>query len=460
MSATVADRALVLGGSITALFAASSLAKYCNEVLLVDRDVLTGVREARRGAPQARHINGLLARGLLAMEELYPGITVELIRREQAPLTDLAGTVRWYFNGLRLRQSRAGLACVGVRRPVMEALVRERAAALPNVKFVEETDIVGIVASPDRARIIGARVQPRVEGSTEEVIEADLVVDATGRGSRARVWLEQLGYPRVEEDETKINLGYASRHYRLRTDPFGSDHSINPVASPALPRGAIFTKTDNGLVELTTYGLLGDHPPTDPDGFNAFVKTLAAPEIYEAIIEAEPIDDPVLFRFPTTLWRRYDKLTSLPEGMVIIGDAVCTPNPVYAQAQTLSALEALALRQHLSQGAVDPVAFQRSVGDIIRPAWEMTHTVDLSFPGVEGNRTPMVKLQHAYMRRLQIAATRDPHVTAAFMRSAGMMDPPEAMMRPELVLRVLRNSMQGPAPQPSWGRDMAPARAV
>ncbi len=214
------------------------------------------------------------------------------------------------------------------------------------------------------------------------------------------------------------------------------------MASPTLPRGAIFTKTDSGMVELTTYGILGDHPPTDPEGFNAFVKTLAAPEIHEAISVAEPIDDIALFKFPTTMWRRYDLMETLPERLLIMGDAVCTPNPVYAQAQSLSALEALALRERLSAGrAPDTPEFQRAVADIIRPAWEMTTAVDLGFPGVEGERTPKVRMMHVFSRLLHDAATRDGRFTAAFMRVAGLVDPPTALQRPGLVLRVLRDAV-------------------
>lgn len=443
----IGERAIVLGGSITALFAASALAEAYHEVVLIDRDELTGVREARRGAPQARHINGLLARGAQALEDLFPEITVEIVKAEQAPLTDLSGTVRWYFNGQRLAQARGGLTCVGTTRPILEAHCRRRVADLPNVRFLERYDIIGLTTSPDQQRVTGARVRARADGTdgAEETLTADLVVDATGRGSRTAAWLEALGYPRVVEEGTKIGLGYASRHYRLRSDPFGKDHSINPVASPTLPRGAIFTKTDNGLVELTVYGILGDHPPVDVQGFNAFVKTLAAPEIYEAIIDAEPIDDPVLFRFPTTLWRRYDQMERLPANLLVMGDAVCTPNPVYAQAQTLAALQALALRGFLRRRVQpDPLEFQRIVAGIIKPAWEMTTNVDLSFPGVEGERTLLIRLQHAYMRRLQVAATRDGSVTEAFMRSAGLVDPPEALMRPGLVWKVLK--LSGPAP--------------
>lgn len=440
---------MVLGGSITALYAASALAASYREVVVIDRDELIGVREARRGAPQARHINGLLARGARAMEELFPEITAEMVN-DGCPLTDLSGTVRWYFNGKRLRQVRAGLTNVAATRPVMEAHVRGRIQALGNVTFMERYDITGLVSTPENDRVTGARVQP-VGGGAEEVVLADLVVDATGRGSRTPVWLESMGYGRVDEEGTKIGLGYVTRHYRLRYDPFGSDHSIVCVASPVSPRGAIFTKTDGGRVELTTYGILGDHPPTDPEGFNAFVKTLAAPEIYQAIIEAEPLDDPVLFRFPTTLRRRYERMERFPDALIVMGDAVCTPNPVFAQAQTLAALQALALRDHLEAGEpVKPLEFMRAVSRIIDPAWEMTEGVNLSFPGVEGRRTLKLKLLHAYMARLQDAATRDASVTEAFMRSAGLVDPPEALMRPALMRKVF--SKPQPAPKPTSRR--------
>ncbi|WP_173033327.1 FAD-dependent oxidoreductase [Phytohabitans flavus] len=446
MGTLVGDRVVVLGGSVTGMYATSALASSYREVVIVDRDKLVGVREARRGAPQARHINGLLAAGARAQEDLFPEITSQMISAG-CPMTDLAGTVRWYFNGQRLRQTRAGLTNVAARRPIMEAHLRERVQALGNVRFVEEHDITGLTTLPDRSRVTGVKVQRHGEGGEEEVISADLVIDATGRGSRTPVWLVEMGYERVPEEGTKMGLGYATRHFRLgRVDPFGKDHSIVCVANPDLPRGCIFTKTDGGTVELTTYGILGDHPPTDPEGFTAFIKTLAAPEIYEAIIEAEALNDPVLFRFPTTLRRRYESLTRFPERLLVMGDAVCTPNPVFAQAQTLAALEAVALRDMLRRGiAPDPLEFNRAVGRIVDPAWEMTEGVNLSFPGVEGRRTLKLKLFLAYMKRLQVAATRDASITEAFMRSAGLVDPPTALMRPSMIRRVLRNSRPVPA---------------
>ncbi|MEO7289604.1 MAG: FAD-dependent oxidoreductase, partial [Jatrophihabitantaceae bacterium] len=437
-SKKVGDRVVVLGGSVTGLFAASALAEAYREVVIVDRDELIGVTEARRGAPQARHINGLLVQGARVMEELFPDITAEMVA-DGCPLTDLSGTVLWYFNGKPLKQVRAGLTNVAARRPLLEAHLRRRVEALANVRFMQRYDILGLVATPDNATVTGVRVQPNDSEGPEEVLTADLVVDASGRGSRTPLWLEAMGYGRVEEEGTKIGLGYTSRHYRLRTDNFGTNHSIIAVANPVLPRGAIFTKTDDNTVELTTYGIMGDHPPTDPEGFNSFVKTLAAPQIYEHIVDAEPLDDPVLYKYPTTLRRRYERMSRLPDGLLIMGDAVCTPNPIFAQAQTLAALEVLSLRDTLRSGQVPkPKEFMKEVARVVDLAWEMTEGVNLTFPGVEGKRSLKLKFMLGYMYRLQVAATRDASITEAFMRSAGLVDPPEALMKPSLIRRVLK----------------------
>lgn len=442
-------RGVVLGGSIAGLFAARVLSDAYDEVIIVDRDVLIGAEGPRRGAPQGRHINGLLARGQLGMEELYPGITEELFA-DGVPTGDLAGDVRWYFNGKRLYQQHAGLVCVAASRPMLEKHIRQRTQALANVTFAEKHDILGLETTPDHSRVIGVRVQ-RLEGDgTEEVIDADLVVDATGRGSRTPLWLEELGYERVVEERKKIGLGYVTQHYRLLKDPYHGDLSINPVASPQLPRGAIFTKTDGDRVELTTYGILGDHPPTDQEGFYNWVKSLAVPDIYDALQHAEPLDEPVAFRFPTTLRRHYEDLSRFPDGLLVTGDAVCCFNPVYAQGMTVSVLGALTIRDHLHTGAApQPGQYFRDLAkNVIDPPWEMTHSVDLGFPGVEGERTLQIRIGQAFLKRVQIAATRDGAVTAAYMRAAGLVDRPESLMRPKMLLRILWNSLFGPSDGP------------
>ncbi|OPG07020.1 FAD-binding monooxygenase [Microbispora sp. GKU 823] len=441
---------MVLGGSLAGLFAARVLSDAYDEVLVVDRDLLAGVQEPRRGCPQGKHINGLLTGGQRAIEQMYPGITEELFA-DGVPKGDLGGTVRWYMLGKRLQQQTADMLCVGASRPKLEYHVRERTQALPNVRLVEQTDILGLEATPDRSRITGVRVQR--QGQDVEVLDADLVVDATGRGSRTPVWLEELGYPPVPEDRKKIGLGYVTQYYRLNSDPYQGDLSINVVAHPGLPRGCIFAKTEGDRVEMTTYGILGDHPPTDQAGLYAWIDSLGIPEYTEALRDAEPLTEPVAFRFPTTMRRRYEDMPRFPQGLLVTGDAVTCFNPVYAGGMTVAAKSALVIRDHLHTGAAPrPLEYFRDLArTVIDPQWEMTNTVDLSFPGVEGKRTFKVRLAQAMAKRTIIAATRDGKVTAAYMRAAGQVERPETLQRPAMLLRILLQSLRGPKTLPPRG---------
>lgn len=452
-----ARRALVLGGSYGGLFAARVLSERYDEVVIVDRDRLVGITGPRRGRPQGRQINAMHVRGLQVTEQLFPGF-IEGLVADGCPTGDYAGSVRWFFNGEPLRREDIGYTAVPATAPLMERHLRERVEQLPKVRFVERCEIVDLEATADRSRITGVRVRHLDDAAGDEVIAADLVVDATGRGSRTPAMLAKLGYPRVPEVRIKIDLGYVTQHYELDDDPWNGDLAIIPVAHPGCPRGAIFTQTDHDKVELTVYGLLGDHPQTDQKGFYKFVQSLPVPDIHEALRNARPIDEPVAFHYPVTLRRQYERMSRFPTGLVVTGDAVTSFNPVYAQGMTVAALSALTLRDHLRPDAApDPAAYFRDLArDVIDAPWEMTTTVDLSFPDVPGHRSVKVRFLQRFLGLVQAAATVDPKVTTAYMRAAGMVDPPTALMRPTVLARVLARALQrsarGPARQPAPAR--------
>lgn len=450
MSTQIGDRAVVLGGSLAGLLAARVLADAYADVTVIDRDELPAASRPRRGVPQGRHISGLLARGQQALDELFPGFTAELVAHG-VPAGDLLGNARWYANGHRLRQADSGLIFLCPSRPFLEGQVRARVRALPNVAFVERCDIVGLVTTPDRRRVTGARVLRRADGSAEEVLGADLVVDATGRGSRMPVWLEALGYQRPAEDRVRIGLGYATRTYRGRPAALGADLVILPGATPEHPRGGVLQVLEDNRYLLTLAGVLGDTPPTDPDGFLGFARSLQVPDIYDLIHDAEPLDDPVAFRFPASVRLRYEDLARFPDGLLVMGDAVCSFNPIYAQGMTVAALQALTLRRHLERGR-EPRArrFLRDVARVVDVPWEMAVGADLAFPGVEGHRTLKLRFVTAYLARLHAAAAHDAGLATAFVRVAGLVDRPEALLRPAVMGRVLSHSCRthrrAPAP--------------
>jgi 2-polyprenyl-6-methoxyphenol hydroxylase-like FAD-dependent oxidoreductase len=445
MSKPIGKRAVVVGGSVAGTLAARVLSESYGEVIVVDRDEVVGVSEPRRGAPHAGHAHGLHARGFLVLDELFPELLPEL-RAAGVPVGDL-GEMRWYFNAQRIRPARTGLLSITAPRPVLEEYLRAKVAALPNVSYRQRTDVQGLLSTPDHSRVTGVRLQDHAADSTEYPLEADLVVDATGRGSRLPVWLEQLGYERPTEDRMKIGLAYTTRLYRKRPEMFDGVQSINPVASPAHPRGAFFGQVSRDECILSLTGILGDHPPTDPEEFLEFVRSLPVPDVYQAVRDAEPTTEPVAFRFPASVRRRYERLSRFPERLLVLGDAVCSFNPVYGQGMTVAAMEAMALRTHLRRRSVpDPRGYLRDIARIINNPWDISTSGDLDFPGVAGARSLKVRAGNAYMARLQFAATKDPAITEAFFRVAGLIDPPTALMRPRLLAKVLRLSRRRPAP--------------
>jgi 2-polyprenyl-6-methoxyphenol hydroxylase-like FAD-dependent oxidoreductase len=431
------DRVVVLGAGMGGLVTTQVLSEYFDEVVLVDRDRLTEVREARRGVPQGRHAHGLVARGHQLLEGLFPRLTEQMTRAGIEP-GDLNGDIRWYFGGVRLRPVRTGLLSIPATRPVLEYHVRSRVLDLPNLKLLEDTDIAGLTTTADHRRVTGVRL--RRDGGVMEGLDADLVVDTSGRGSRTPVWLAELGYGKPAEDQVKIGLAYTTQHFRLDRDPLGKDIAIIPAATPTHPRGAFFYRlpgTEGGF-ELSLTGMLGDHPPADPEGFLEFTRTLPVKKIYEAVKDAEPLDDPVMLRYPASTRRRYDKLDRFPERFLVMADAVCSFNPLYAQGMTVAALEATTLRKHLERGIPSALPFFRDISAVIEQPWQFSAIADLAYPGVEGKRTLRTRVVNAYLPKLQAAAAHDPKLSAAFIRAAGLIDPPQALLRPDILARALR----------------------
>ncbi|WP_236793836.1 NAD(P)/FAD-dependent oxidoreductase [Amycolatopsis sp. GM8] len=415
-------QAVVLGASIAGLLSARVLASVYDRVLIVDRDEISGAA-ARRGVPQARHLHGLMERGRAILEEFYPGLTADLAA-EGAPTTEVLRGSRWYLSGLRVRPTDTGLITLLASRPMLESGIRTRTLALPGVELRTGCAATGLVGNE---RITGVRL------AGGETVSADLVIDATGRGSRAPDWLAELGHERPAEDRIDVDLGYASRTYRRKPEHLDGDLAVVVSTMPGFRGGGAIT-LEGDRWHVTLAGMLGDHPPTDPDEFERFAATLPVPDVHEIVREAEPLDDPVPHRFRGSLRRRYEKISQPVQGFLAIGDALCSFNPLYAQGMTVAAQGALVLRDWHA----DPRRFYREAAAVVDVAWQMSTGSDLRYPGVEGPRSVRGRVVSAYSQRAQVAAHRDPLVARTFMRVANLTLPPTALLAPDVVVRVLR----------------------
>ncbi|QHE72754.1 NAD(P)/FAD-dependent oxidoreductase [Rhodococcus sp. WAY2] len=456
MTTHIGHRTVVLGAGIAGLLAARVLSEAYSQVIVVDHDHLPANAVPRRCVPQGRHTHVLIERGQQVLEELFPGFTAELIG-QGAPTLDNVRDVRWCLSGYRFPQPKSGMTVVSASRPFLEDRVRARVSELPGVTIVDRCESLGLVTAPNRHRVTGVRVVRHADGSAEEVLDADLIVDATGRGSRAPRWLTELGFEQPAEDKVHVGLGYATRIYRAPAAGLGSDLGVVIGPTPDAPRGGALQMLEGDRFLVTLMGMLGDYPPTDPDGFLDFARSLRLPDLCVAIRGADPIEQPRSFRFPASIRRRYERLARLPAGFLVTGDGFCSFNPIYAQGMTVAALEAITLRRHLNRGPEpDARAFFRDMSKVVDVPWRLSVGADLAFPEVVGDRNLGVRIANAYIPRLHAAAAHDPVLATAFLRVAALIDRPERLMSPGNMLRVLRQNLPHPGPT---ARHRAPDQA-
>ncbi|MGP4027071.1 FAD-dependent oxidoreductase [Actinomadura sp. 3N407] len=428
----IAEHAVVLGAGMAGLLAARALAGAYERVTVVERDE-TWTGQARKGVPQGRHAHILLPRGQQILEEFFPGVDRELIDGG-AVVADPGADHRFVLGGHRLVRRTGVERAIQASRPFLEQVVRDRVAALPGVRFACGRDVVGLLTRGPR--IAGVQVMPRNVGGAAEEIRADLVVDAMGRGGRTRYWLERLGHGPVPREEVRVGVGYASRPIRLALDArIGKAVVVGP--RPGRPKGMAMVAVEGDRYLLTVAGL-DSRPPADGDGLLASARELAPPEVFEAIRAAEPLDDIATHRYSSDLRNHYQRVRGLPDGLLVIGDALCSFNPIYAQGMTVACLEAEVLRRCLDAGPRGATRrYFRAVAKALNDPWRMAVAADLSMPEVEGHRGPAVKVMNAYVDRVQAAAARDADVAEQFFRVIGLLDPPAALMRPSVLVRAL-----------------------
>lgn len=439
-------RAVVIGASMGGLLAGRALADFFEQVTLVERDAFPPVGEHRKGVPQGRHTHALLLRGGLILEGLFPGLIAELAGRGAPLIRRPDKEVIWFDGGgyharFSVENQVGGSLCVS--RPLLEGTMRRRVLALPNVQAIEQCDALGLAPCEAGGRVCGVRILRRARGSAEEILAADLVVDASGRASHAPKWLEALGYAPPEEERITVNLAGVTRLYRRRPEHLNDAKVVIVTLAPEHRRGGILLAQENERWTLTLIGFAGDAPPADEEGFSAYARSLAAPEIYTVIKDAEPLSDFLPYRVKANQRRRYEHLRRFPEGFLTFGDALCSFNPVYGQGMSVAAMEALDLQQELRCGTEKLWRrfFRRAARSIDSP-WQIVSGGDLRFPESKGKRTLTTRLINLYMKRLHVAARRDPMVARSFSEVTGLLAPPSSLMRPRIVWRVLWENLR------------------
>ncbi|ONI82644.1 hypothetical protein ALI22I_42190 [Saccharothrix sp. ALI-22-I] len=444
--------ALVLGGGLAGMLAASVLAAHADRVTVVDRDRVTDDGH-RKGPPQTRHTHVLMAGGSRALDELLPGFTADLIAAGAQHL-GLPNRLLVFTQSGWLPRLDEMQFVIGCSRALLDRAVAQRVLAMDRINLVSAADVVGLLG--DRARITGARVRDRDTG-TEQDIDADFVVDATGRGSKADRWLTALGLPAVREDRVDSGMVYATCVYRAPASAQDGFPGVNIVSDPRSMRfgqGGVLLPIEDGQWIVSLAGTRGGEPDITPEGFLAFARGLRHPAIADLISVAEPLTRPFGFHGTVNRRRRYERLSPWPSGFVVLGDAACAVNPVYGHGMTVVTRQAVALRDNLTRHGLHGRAakqLQRRFAAVTTDAWDMATGQDLRYPATIGPApSRATHLQERYLDRLILAATGRATVTKAQLDAYTLSTPLRRLLSPRVVLAVLRGPGRPPLTDPPF----------
>ncbi|WP_159775118.1 FAD-dependent monooxygenase [Streptomyces sp. HM190] len=442
-------RAVVVGAGLAGLLAAAALRDHA-EVTVVERDALPEGPEARKGVPQARHAHLLWSGGARAMEDLLPGVTEAWLAAGARRIPLPTGLVSLSAQGWvrRWPEMEFMIAC---SRDLLESVVRARLLAGPRVTVLERTEILGL--SGDASRVTGVRV--RMADGEERLLPADLVVDAAGRGSRGTAWLDALGVPPAPMEEVDSGLVYASRIFRA---PEGTEEypvvNIQPNAEDPVPaQSATLVPVEGGRWLVTLSGTRGGQPTAKAEEFAEFARNVRHPVVGELISRAEPLTDVVVTRSTINRRRFFEKVSRWPDGFVAIGDAVATYNPIYGHGMSVAAQGALGLREMVAEHGITAPGLarriQRAVAVPVALAWELATGTDIRYPEAIGKQPNAAqRLFGLYLQRLMRTAVGRPLVFRALLGVITLSASAAALVRPEVVLAVLRGPVKDPLTGP------------
>ena len=442
MSGLLGRRAVVVGAGIGGLAMAGALANYFEQVEVFERDCLPPSPASRSGTPQDRHPHGLLAGGLRALGEIFPGFESDLAMAGAVPVR-VAQEIQYERSDVGVLPKRDfGMTLLCASRPLIELVLRRRAEAMPNIVLRRNCRVTGIVPTTNGAAVDGIRFD--AGSGRSEILAAELVVDASGRGALTSTLFETLGWERPAETEVGVDLSYATAVVAIPPDAASDWKLVLTQPDPpflALHAVLVPTEDDRWIIAIADHGATARVETWD--AFLQASRSLASPTVYNALRYAQPPSGIRHYRFPMSYWKHFEQLPRLPHGVLPVADSLCRFNPIHGQGMSSAAKQARLLQDVLGRagGERDPIAalqmgFMAEVASVLETPWNMSTSADLAFPGTRGERPENFGEMQQFEAALFRAAVADPVVHRAVMEVAQLLQPQSRLQDPQIMRRI------------------------
>jgi 2-polyprenyl-6-methoxyphenol hydroxylase-like FAD-dependent oxidoreductase len=425
MGAQIGKRAIVTGGGMAGLSAAAALAGRFGEVVVLDRDTLPDGAAVRMGAGQGAHLHQLLKAGEQALEKLLPGVT-DGFYAAGARRMRVGRDVKVFDFGGWMDECDAGFDVTSLSRPAYEGVVRARVAALPGVSIRSE--------SPVKRFVVSEGCCTGVELEDGAVIDADLVVDASGMTAPLIGQLVAEGHAAFETEEVRINVAYSTVRFRQPEKWRGEATGFFLLPGPPGTRFGFLLPIEGDQWILSVGARGKNSPPRTLAEMLAYAEQFD-PAVFERVRDAEPVSELRTFRKPTATRRKiWEAGAKWPERLLPIGDALSSVNPTYGQGMTVAACVAEALAEQLDKRIADGVGLDGVVGEYLAAAgeisgraWSLSINSDYVYEETEGERPAAYAMNRAVAATLRKLADEDLEFRALRYRLVHMVDSANAL---------------------------------
>ncbi len=447
------ENVAIVGAGICGLCTALALSRQGNNVTVYERDVPPpegGAHEAffewkRRGAAQFRHPHAFLGLMCNILQDNYPDLVEEFWQ---------AGARKVTFDDMvppELRDQYTPepeddkLWLLMCRRATIETVLRRYVLRQPNIKINNQANVVGATFEEGTAATHGI---PKVTGikvrqdGEEQIIQADVVVDAGGRSSQFRHWLKDIGID-VQAEDDDAEIVYYTRHYELlpgvvepsRHEQERSAGDLGYMKYGVFPGDgghfAVIICVPDGETELR-------EAIKDGDTYDEICRSIPGLNNWMAADKARATTTSFGFADIHAVWRHYvEDGEPLLLNYFAVGDAQVRTNPLYGRGCSTGILHAHLLADVISENS-DPrqraLAFDQKTEEEIRPIFKTSLEEDKRgikrasaiFEGktLEEAKTFKKYLALAFGDAISAASRNELHVFRGVMKTFNLLEKP------------------------------------
>lgn len=417
------DRAIVVGSGVGGIFAAGALRPFFREIVVLEKDELPSGPEFRKGVPQGPHGHIVLKRGENIAEDLFPGFR-DRLREAGGVVLDTGRDMARYAFDKWSSPVDLGMTISSQTRPLLEYVLRESLSRSANVEIRAESRFLGFLHDSDRVR--GVRLQGN-DGSAEE-LEADLVVDASGRATQTPRWLKENGFGEVETERIGIDLCYVTGIFTTDETDDGRPRLCTIGQTPPAVRGGTTLPVEGNRWMITLSGRGDDVPVPEIGAFLDYAKSLPDSCVYDRVAAGRLEGSLRRFKTPESFWRHYERMPAFPDGLIPIGDAVAGFNPIFGQGMSVAAVDAEALGLSLGERAASGEGLSGlhslvlpKICETIGEAWDGPATIDFLYSSTIGERPADYEQRRAILFAMQEMAEEDDDLRRAQFEVGNML---------------------------------------